>query len=113
MKTIIQRTSGYDDDEKPCDEAVLEELTYLDYRTIATLEEAKKQYWYSSWFSNGENHREEKGMVVCDVVEKKKDWVIEFDNVFDLFKKYGPLVIERSMYKEYEFTIEIYDYYRE
>lgn len=118
MKAIISRTSRYGDDEKPCDEAVLESLTYLDYRTVATLEEAEKQFWYNQWLNDGENHREENGMVVCDKKikfnnEPIRDWVIEFDNIIDLYKKYGALVIDRSPYKEYDLSIEIYDSYRE
>jgi len=109
---IISRTSLWDD-EQPCPEAVKELLTYLDYRTVPTLEEAKKQWWYENWYNDGENHREENGMVVCDLKNKKEDWVIEFDNILDLHKKYGQLVVSKSPYKEHELLLEIYDGYRE
>ena len=112
MKTIIRRTSQWGEN-KPCEEAVLEQLTYLDYRTAPTLEEAKRCGWYNEWFNQGENHREENGMVVCDHIEKHDIWTIEFDDVFFLCEKYAPVVIEPSQYKEYEWQIEIYDSYRE
>ena len=77
MKTIIKRTSTWN--SKPCDEAVLENLTPLNYRTVVTLEGAKTEPWYDDWFNSGDNHREEGGMIVCDSKIKEDIWTIEFD----------------------------------
>lgn len=53
----------------------------------------------------------------CEEAVKRNDiWVIELNTLEDLInfvRKYGDVVIYESMYKEYPYTIEIYDYYRE
>lgn len=44
MKFIVSRKRiSVTENRKPCDEAIEEELTPLDYRTVKTLEEAKKR----------------------------------------------------------------------
>lgn len=117
MKFIVSRTSTYD--SEPCREAKKEDLNYLDYRTVKTLEEAHREryaHWAIDWFKNGANHREDarKGMIVCE--RKRRDWVLEVKSLKALIAfvtKYGDVIIKESDYKEYPLEIEIYDGYRE
>lgn len=112
MKFIISRTSAWEG--RPCKEAKKEKLTHLDYRTVKTLKEARKHKVMNSpisWFANGQNHREENGMVVRDM--EFEYWTIECENILDLYDRYGSLVIQDSECKEYPIEIEIYDGYRE
>jgi len=47
MKFVVSRTTvSLQKSKKPCDEANEEALTPLDYRTVRTLEDAKKKVWY-------------------------------------------------------------------
>ena len=106
------------DEEKPIDEAVLANRTlhYLNKRTVSSLKEAKTMRWYKEWISSGSNHREENGYVVRDVEIVDSVWEVEIESLNDiisLFKKYGDIIIKESIYLEYDFTIEIYDTYRE
>ena len=80
------------------------------------MEEAKTEFWYNEFISSGTNHREENGYIVrdCEIVESV--WEVEIESLNDIlsiFKKYGDIIIEESIYSEYDFTIEIYDAYRE
>lgn len=116
MEFVIIRTS-FQNDEKPCEEAYRKYLTYLDYRTPKTIEEAKKLFWFEKWFEGGINHRVEEGGIVCDSKEKKAIWVIDIKNFEELFKFQKKwqwaIVLSKSSYKEIKREIEIYDSYRE
>ena len=112
MKFIAGRTTvSLRESNKPCDEAVEEELTPLDYRTVKTLEDAKKKVWYKDWLEGGLNHREEQGMVVCDRKAKEKQWVVDIDSLEELTAfqgKYGEILISDSApYKEAKKEIKI------
>lgn len=112
MKFIVSRTTvSLRKSRKPCDEASEEELTPLDYRTVRTLEEAKKKVWYKDWLEGGTNHREEDGMVVCDKKTKEKQWVIDIDTLDELIEfqsKYGEIMIlDSAPYKETRKEIKI------
>ena len=118
MKVIVERTSLWGNEEKPIDEAVLVNriLHYRDRRTASSLEEAKTMRWYKEWISSGSNHREENGYIVRDCEREESVWEVEIESLNDilsLFKKYGDIIIEESIYSEYDFKIEIYDAYRE
>lgn len=112
MKFVVTRTSSYGD-KKPCKEAHLEKVFRLDFRTVPTIEEAKKYHWFEGWFSRGRNHREEKGMIVCDV--ECEEWVvsmIKLARLVEFVEKYGEIIISAGIYKGI-MEIEIYDSYRE
>ena len=105
MKFVVSRKMvSVTEKKKPCDEAIEEELTALDYRTVKTLAQAKGKIWYKSWFEGGENHREEDGMVVCDKKEKVKAWVVEINTLEELVafqSRHGAIVIlDGALYKE-------------
>jgi len=91
-----------------------ETLTYLDYRTIPTLEEAKEHFWYGEWFKRGTNHREdkEKNMIVCDVQEQ--GYTIEIASLEELAglidKLEDNITIARSHFLEAPLQITLEDY---
>lgn len=118
MKVIVERTILFGGEEKPIDEAVLVKRTlhYQDRRNVSSMEEAKTKFWYNEFISSGTNHREENGYIVRDCEREESVWEVEINSLNDiisLFKKYGDIIIEESIYSEYDFTIEIYDTYRE
>lgn len=105
MKFLVSRkVQSISSSEKPCEEAVKEMLTPLDYRTVGSLEEAKNKIWFKQWYEGGVNHREEDGMVVCEKKEKEERWVVEFNTLEELIRfqeKYGDILIRNtSPYKE-------------
>jgi hypothetical protein len=127
MKFEISRTSLYGYSPHP--DSHEEEYTYIDERTIPTLEEAKKlineKNWCKKWFEEGTNHREilvkpseyypYTTMIARDL--KHTRWVVDID---DLLKWINDLeeevVISPKIYSkstEPLIKIEIYDTYRE
>ena len=118
MKAIVERTSNWGNEEKPIDEAVCVRriLHYQDRRNMSSMEEAKTKFWYNEFMSSGTNHREENGYIVRDCEREECVWEIDVESLEDiihLFKKYGDIIIKSSVYSEYDFSIEIYDTYRE
>lgn len=118
MKVIVERTSLFVDQDKPIDEAVLVNriLHYQDRRNVSSMEEAKTKFWYNEFISSGTNHREENGYIVRDCEREESVWEVEIESLNDIlsiFKRYGDIIIRESSYSEYDFTIEIYDTYRE
>ncbi len=112
MKFIVSKKMvSVTENKKVCDEAKQEDLTPLDYRTVRSLEEAKKKVWYKDWLKGGVNHREEDGMVVCDKKEKSRHWVVEINSLEELLafqSKYGSIIISNSTpYKEVKKEITI------
>lgn len=70
-----------------------------DWRTIGTIAEAEGCYWYPLWYARGRNHREQDGMIVCDVKEPVEKWFIEVKTLEDflgLVEKHGALKIRTS-----------------
>jgi GTP:adenosylcobinamide-phosphate guanylyltransferase len=64
----------------------LEELTYLDIRTVKTLEEAKTKNWYKDWYNNGINHREENGNIICERKNRYFKRVININSLEELIQ---------------------------
>ena len=114
MKFEVRRTSVWDG--CPCESAICEQMTPLDVRTAPTMEDARERAWFDRWFSDGVNHREENGHIVCDRKYTEPVWTLEISGMEEMlnFKKmYGDIIIMGSSYKELEYAIEIYDSYRE
>ncbi len=112
MKFIVNRTTvSLTGSKKPCEEAKEEALTPLDYRTVKTLEEAKKKIWYKDWLEAGVNHREEDEMVVCDKKVKEKQWVVDINSLEELIDFQGRhgeiMILDSSPYKESRKEIKI------
>ncbi|RMG72638.1 MAG: hypothetical protein D6710_04490 [Nitrospirae bacterium] len=105
MKFIVsRRIESIGSDERPCEEAVRESLTPLDYRNVESLEEAKGKIWFDNWLRGGVNHREEQGRVVCERRQKEQRWVVEIGTLEELLlfqSRYGDILIrDSSPYKE-------------
>ncbi|MDA8172026.1 MAG: hypothetical protein M0033_02095 [Nitrospiraceae bacterium] len=112
MKFIVSRTTvSLTENRKPCEEAAEEELTPLDYRTVRSMEEAKKKVWYKDWLEGGVNHRVEDGMVVCDKKTKERQWVVDIATLEELLlfqNKYSEIEIAGSApFKETSREIKI------
>jgi hypothetical protein len=112
MEFIVSRkTVSLTGSRKPCSEAQEKELTPLDYRTVGTLEEAKKKIWYNDWMEAGIGHREEGGIVVCDKKIKEKQWVININSLEELIdfqKKYGEImVLDSAPFRETRTEVKI------
>lgn len=116
MKFVVSRVSTRGSDIEPCEGAKIEKLTWLDVRTIRTIEEAKTCPWFNKWFERGVNHREENGYVVCDSIVPENEWVIELNSIEELesfVKKHGDVIISECSYKEIKIELKIYDDYIE
>lgn len=114
MRFLITRTSEWGDG-KPCEEAYAAPAIFVDRRTVPTIKEAKKRFWFKNWYEGGTNHREENGMIACDRPPRNK-WFVEIDNLDDLVEfihKHGRVVISSDSHYKDEAEIEIYDDYRE
>mgnify|MGYP005838881461 CR=1 FL=1 len=100
MKFIISRKRvSVTENRQVCDEAVLEELTPMDYRDVRNMDEAKNKIWFNDWIAEGVNHREEDGMVVCEKKERSPQWVVNLNNLEELLElqeKYGSINISNS-----------------
>ena len=116
MKFKVSKTSEYCSDNKPIDEAKIEQAVKIDVRTCKSFTEVKKQNWGSQWFADGKNHRVEGGFVKRDMPERSI-WTIRITNLkqlLGLVDKYGEIIIEPiEDTMGYKYEIEIYDDYRE
>lgn len=118
MEFLVSRTSICRDEVRPCKGSVKKDnLTYMDWRTVKTLEECKTNRYMRDFLEDGINHREENGMIVRELPNRTK-WTIEINSLEKLLdfvnKNAGQIVInKRNDIKEYEYEIEIYDGYRE
>lgn len=115
MKFIISKTSSWGD--KPIENCSEELVTYIDRRTVSTIEKARNYNWFNRWFEAGINHRVENGNIACDRIKKLSVFVVDFsdmDNLMSFIKENGKVIISQTdEYKEIEWKIEIYDDYRE
>jgi hypothetical protein len=112
MKFIVSNTRvSLTESKKPCQEAKETDLTPLDIRDVKSLDEAKGKIWYKDWIKEGENHREENGMVVSDKKAKVKQWIVDLNTLDELLAfqgKYGDILVsDSSPYKEAKHEIII------
>lgn len=117
MEFVVSRASGWPSEPQPNPRATQKDLTYIDYRTMPTIESAKEKHWFKDWYDRGTNHREENGMIACDRKELTTEWVIEIADLNDLLsliEDEGDIILgNNSGYKEVPLSLEIYDDYRE
>lgn len=111
MKFIIETAEHSNAERAPDARCTREKLTYLDYRTVPTLKEARNRHWFNQWHERGVNHREDKerGMVVCEAGQHAC-WVIDLPNIEALmqFQQWlGCIEIENSDYLEVEKVIRV------
>lgn len=124
MKFIIEETSSWDnllpalEDTKFKDLVKKEFVTRVDRRTVKSLNEAMTKHWYEDWLNSTTNHREEKGMIAGDRINKVEVNTIEvdsLDHLMDLVTSCGGRIVIELVGDTLEIdkSIEIYNYYRE
>lgn len=117
MKFRIDRTSGYEENEAPCDGAFQDTYARVDIRTVCDpakiyRRETQNTDW---WYKEGLNHRVLNGNIARDY-PGEVGWFMNIDSLEDLLRfadKYGELIIGRSYGDPNLCSIEIYDTYRE
>ena len=110
MKFRVTRTSMYDDDNAPCEEAIKELCIRIDERNVD--DPMKNKYIGIKWYEEGSNHRVENGHIKRDFVDYA--WFIEINSLKQLLEmkiKYGDIMISNSRLDE-PHIIEIYDSWR-
>jgi len=121
MLFCVERTSVFDSEISPCDEAKQMDCLRIDERTFKSPEEHDEKLvgtGYGStkpWLSEGMNHRKTKVGIARDF--QAKAWFVEIEDLDALIaftKKYGSVIVqsEYCTAKGYPY-IEIYDDYRE
>lgn len=116
MRFIVYRTSTgvIDGEEKPCKKAVRCEYTRVDRRTADDPAKipAHRGEPVDWWYSEGSNHRVEKGEIVRDFPGEA--WCVDIETIEDLmalYRKEGSLMIEPHLFNPSEPSIQIVDDY--
>lgn len=119
MKYMVSRTSVWDSEIKPCDEAFIDSYVRIDVRNVD--DPLKIPYYKGNielvnkdWYGEGRNHRVENGCIMRDFDDKA--WFINISTLKELnefIKKYKSCVIGPSFNNGNITEIEIYDDYRE
>ena len=107
---LVIRSSSLDDDVPPCEGAKQYQVKRVDRRSV---DDPKKiplnRGTDGDWYTRGENHRVENGMI-CRDVGWKTEWFVEIPDIMAFVRRYGQCVVShRDGYP----CIEIYDDYRE
>lgn len=118
VRCAVTRTSRYDEETPPCEEATRGTLDYWDRRTFKSPEEHDAKLG-EKWLDKGTEHgywktAGERG--IKRNMGSRTAWFVEFASLEDLWafqRKYGPLVLEGAFGNESTPAIEIYDGYRE
>ncbi|HGN5216759.1 TPA: hypothetical protein ACKTCD_001036 [Streptococcus pyogenes] len=112
MKFICKRTSDYD--ERPCEEAVKESITFVDHRNVRTFEDLKRACG-EDFLARGTNHKETSTGIQRDLGPRDV-YMIEVNTLEELLEfreKYKRIVI-KPYYDNHDYLlIEIYDTWRE
>ena len=118
MKFIVSRTSIWDNDVSPCEDAKRDSIIRVQTRIFHTPEEfdAKFAKTEGRWLSIGTNHRVNKNGHITRDNGTIDVWMVEFNTLEDLVgfcNKYGDVVIDDCIWNDAYKHIEIYDDYRE
>ena len=116
MRFVVSRTSCWDSDVAPCEEAKRIKVVRVDERTTddpAKIPSNKGQSEW--WYKEGRNHRVENGRIRRDFDDKA--WVVtikSLDALAAFNRKHGNLVLSPTCRRADGFPeIEIYDNYHE
>lgn len=105
------RTSLLDYSKKPCKGAIRVDAVYVDERETS---DPKKIPAFNGtdgdWYTEGTNHRVERGHIKRDL-DREKVWAVKVKDIAAFVAKHGQCVV--SINNEGWLTIEIYDDYRE
>jgi hypothetical protein len=122
MRFAVKRTSVYDENQQPIEEAVEGTTDYWDVRTFKSEEEHDERFGHrEKWRDQGTDHQTVYGprggvQGIKRKLGPHKAWFIEIDTLEEfmaLYGKYGPIVISGALGDESVPCIEIYDDYRE
>ena len=110
---VITRTSVWDDDISPCEEAFKFKGSYIHGCTCKSFEEARSLPHVENWFfaKDKRDHRVVEGKLECE--SDHEFWIIEIESIEEAFKRYGQVIVSRSHCKEIPIEIKIYHGYRE
>jgi len=116
MKFIITRASckQVDDTGRPCEEAFLDSLPYIDEYDL-TEEEYDAMYSFR-WREHGTNHIVTEEGYIQRTLDLHTPFVVElntFEELLEFSKKYGELVFSTTSSFLGAGSIEIYDDYKE
>ena len=113
MKFIITRTSCWDENESPAEEAIEVEVHWYDRRTEIITRSDKAGIW--KWFNkrNRDIVHLPEGIWQGVNKEPSKAWLIETDDICSLVDKYGEIIVKKPSCEEGYYELEIYDGYRE
>lgn len=107
---IVSRTSEWDKNKSPCDEAFKAKIKNIDIRNAKSPCELNDEYTRENWYNQGSDHRVIDGNIARDMGYNAR-WVIEVNDVMEFVRKYGQIVINHDFWGFPH--IEIYDDYRE
>ena len=118
MKFFISRASLSSESCKsqPCDEAYFASYTIIDTRSVddPSKIQVRADTPHDWWYKKGKNHRIIDGWITRDL--DYSDWFIDINSLEDLVnlqKKYGDLIVGYQCPDTGISTIEIYDCLRE
>lgn len=118
MKFIVRRTSIWNEEESPCEEAKRDSIPYVEsygFRTPEEYDKSNHMKREGSWLSVGTNHRLNKDGHITRDKGIQDVWSIEINSIEELIEfvnKYGEIVVQDAFCSEYK-EIEIYDDWRE
>jgi hypothetical protein len=116
MRFCVTRTSSrISDDKKPCAEAVRIDGLRVDERTVKHPDD-NKYIGSERWYSEGVNHRVERGHIKRDFPTSA--WAVEIDGLAELMEfagRNGEIIVSHGDESHFKGLpkIEIYDDYRE
>ncbi len=119
MKFKITRTSDFNGDKKPCNQAIKESYTRVEIRTLGSFEKFDEKFGKQEgkWLSKGINHCiNNMGYIQREFPNESTGWFIEvdtLDELIDFCNKHGDVIITRAWDNKNIYELEIYDDYRE
>lgn len=122
MRFLVSRTSEWDDEQKPCEEAIEGMAQSWDIRTLPSAEafDAKfgaREVWHSDDTTEHQAHVGPNGEKwIKRRRPDRKAWFVEFASLEEFVgfaRRHGTVVVKESYGWPKQLEIEIYDDYRE
>jgi len=123
MTFVVTRTSGWNDEVPPCDEAYMKKSTWrLDVRTVNTPEKLNHKVTMENWYLVGTDHKVNSDNHIERKIEAERTfWFVDIADLSELIQfqqKYGEIIITEpwtitDITPPGTLEIEIYDDYRE
>ena len=122
MEFKISRTSIWNNDKKPCDDAYRKKIIIIDERGFKSFEEHDEKFSRGEkWLEKGFNHKILPANERFDHEHIYREfngeiWAIEIntlENLLDLKEKYGEIIVKNAYENDSINELEIYDDWRE